>query len=296
MVMPQSSTVSPRDRLLCWLQFLLPQRLLTAVVHRLSRISTPWFKNLLIRAFIAHFEVDMSEAGEADPRRYSDFNQFFTRALRSGSRPIAEGETLLCCPVDGMVSQVGAMAGESLLQAKGQLFSLRQLLAGEEELARVFRNGQFVTLYLSPRDYHRIHMPLQGQLLEMIHVPGRLFSVSPATTRLVPELFARNERLISVFSTAAGSMALVLVGAINVACIETVWAGSITPPRGVKLRQWRYPGTGPQAVSLGKGAEMGRFNLGSTVIVLFAPGVMRWDPAIAVDAQVRMGQKLGELL
>ena len=281
------------DRLRNLPQYLLPQRLLTRSVYTLTRIRNPWFKNRLIKAFIKLFKVDMSEAENPDPFSYPDFNRFFTRALRADARPFAAGDALLC-PVDGAVSQAGAIKDDVVFQAKGRDFSLGQLL-GSEQRARFFHDGSFATLYLSPRDYHRIHMPIKGQLKEMVHIPGKLFSVSPLTTRMVPNLFARNERVITLFETALGPMALVLVGAINVASIETVWAGTITPPLASKLRHWTYPAAGQEdAVILERGAEMGRFNMGSTVIVLFAKNAVRWDPAIRAAAEIRMGQKLGE--
>lgn len=182
------------------------------------------------------------------------------------------------------------------MQAKGRTFSLTALLGGDAERARLFQGGAFTTLYLSPRDYHRIHMPLTGRLRAMVHIPGKLFSVSPLTTRMVPELFARNERVVTLFDTPAGPMALVLIGAINVASIETVWAGAITPPLGTTIQHWRYPPNGEGAVRLDKGAEMGRFNMGSTVIVLFGPGQVRWESEIKSGATVRMGQRLGKMI
>ena len=288
--------MSCNDYLRHLLHCLLPPRLLTRLVYRLTRIRTLWFKDFLIRRFIAWFQVNMSEAAEPDPHCYPDFNQFFTRALRTDARPLAEGENTLCCPVDGTVSQAGIITDDTLLQAKGRTFSLTQLLGGEAARALPFRDGCFITLYLSPRDYHRIHLPLRGRLQEMVHIPGTLFSVSPLTTRVVPNLFARNERVVTLFATAAGPMAMVLVGAIHVAAIETVWAGAITPPLGKTIRHWRYPTTGSAAITLDRGAEMGRFNMGSTVIVLFARNAIRWNPVIYPGASVRMGQKLGEIL
>ena len=276
------------------LQSLLPQRLLTRLVYRLARVRTPWFKNALIHHFTRQFSVNMAEALERNPRIYPDFNAFFTRALQPGARPIAPGDRVVCCPVDGAVSQIGMADADALLQAKGQTFSLTALLGGDEEQARPFLGGAFATLYLAPRDYHRIHMPLAGRLREMTHIPGKLFSVSPLTTRKVPHLFARNERVVTLFDTPAGPMALVLVGAINVASIETVWAGAITPPLGATVRHWDYPPNGEGAVRLDKGAEMGRFNMGSTVIVLFGSGAVRWERDIKPDAAVRMGQRLGK--
>ncbi|CDH44729.1 archaetidylserine decarboxylase [Candidatus Contendibacter odensensis] len=277
-------------------QYLLPQRLLTRLIYRLTRIQTPWFKKALIRGFAQHFRVNLAEALEAEPGAYPDFNAFFTRALKPGARPIASGDRAVCCPVDGAVSQIGVAQADTLLQAKGQTFSLTALLGGDSERARPFRGGAFATLYLSPRDYHRIHLPLAGRLREMVHIPGALFSVSPLTTRVVPELFARNERVATLFDTPAGPMALVLVGAINVASIETVWAGVITPPLGNTIRHWNYPSQGAGAVSLDKGAEMGRFNMGSTVILLFGPEAVRWESAFQAGTTVQMGQYLGTVL
>jgi phosphatidylserine decarboxylase len=277
-------------------QYLLPQRLLTRLTYRLTRVRTPWFKNALIQQVARKFRVNLSEALEPNPRAYPDFNAFFTRALKPGARPIAPGDRVVCCPVDGAVSQIGLAESDTLLQAKGRSFSLTALLGGDTERARLFQGGAFATLYLSPRDYHRIHMPLAGRLREMVHIPGKLFSVSPLTTRMVPDLFARNERVAALFDTPAGPMALVLVGAINVASIETVWAGAITPPLGKTIRNWSYPPNGDGAVRLDKGAEMGRFNMGSTVIVLFGQEAVRWEQEIQPGATVRMGQRLGKVV
>jgi phosphatidylserine decarboxylase len=289
-------TATWNDRLRNLPQFLLPQRLSTRLVYRLARVRKPWVKDALIRHFARRFRVRLDEALEPNPRAYLDFNAFFTRALQPGARPIAPGDRIVCCPVDGAVSQIGLAEADTLLQAKGRCFSLTALLGGDPEQARPFQGGAFATLYLSPRDYHRIHMPLAGRLREMAHVPGKLFSVSPLTVRMAPELFARNERVVSLFDTPAGPMALVLVGAINVASIETVWAGAITPPLGTVVRRWSYPPNGEGAVRFDKGAEMGRFNLGSTVIVLFGPGAVRWEPGLHAGATVRMGQRLGKVV
>lgn len=277
-------------------QYLLPQRLLTRLIYRLTRVRTPWFKNALIRGFAQCFRVNLAEALEPEPCAYPDFNAFFTRALKPGARTIAVGDRVVCCPVDGAVSQIGVAQADTLLQAKGQTFSLTALLGGDAEWARPFQGGAFTTLYLSPRDYHRIHLPLAGQLREMVHIPGALFSVSPLTTRVVPELFARNERVATLFDTPLGPMALVLVGAINVASIETVWAGAITPPLGATIRRWSYPPQGTGAASFDKGAEIGRFNMGSTVILLFGPEAVRWESTLQAGTTVQMGQRLGEAL
>ncbi len=282
------------DRLRYLAQSFLPQRGLTRLTHAVTRVRTPWFKDALIRLFIRHFRVNLAEALEPNARAYPHFNAFFTRALKPGARPIAPGDRVICCPVDGAVSQIGVADVDTLVQAKGRTFSLTALL-GDAERAKPFQGGAFATLYLSPRDYHRIHLPLTGQLREMVHIPGKLFSVSPLTARMVDGLFARNERVVTQFDTSAGPMALVLVGAINVASIETVWAGAITPPLGKTIRRWDYPPSGDGTVRLEKGAEMGRFNMGSTVIVLFGPGQVRWEAQIKPGATVRMGQRLGKM-
>lgn len=276
-------------------QYLLPQRLLTRLTYRLTRMQTPWLKDRLIRWFAGHYQVRLAEALEPDLRAYPDFNAFFTRALKPGVRPIAPGDRVACCPVDGMISQIGKAEADTLLQAKGRNFSLTALLGGDPERARPFQGGSFITLYLSPRDYHRIHLPLAGRLREMVHIPGTLFSVSPLTTRMIPELFARNERVVTLFDTPAGPMALVLVGAINVASIETVWAGAITPPLGTSISYWSYPANGEDAVRLDKGAELGRFNMGSTVILLFGPNALRWGAELRAGTTVKMGQRLGKV-
>ena len=290
----KASPSSLSDRLHYLAQSLLPQRLLTRLTYRATRVRSPWFKDALIRHFVRHFRVNLAEALEPNARAYPHFNAFFTRALKPGARPIAPGDRVICCPVDGAVSQIGVADADTLMQAKGRTFSLTALL-GDAERAKPFQGGAFATLYLSPRDYHRIHLPLAGRLREMAHIPGKLFSVSPLTARMVDGLFARNERVVTRFDTPAGPMALVLVGAINVASIETVWAGAITPPLGKTIRRWDYPLQGDGALRLEKGVEMGRFNMGSTVIVLFGPGQVRWEAEIKPGAIVRMGQRLGKM-
>jgi phosphatidylserine decarboxylase len=287
--------ISLADRLGNLPQYLLPQRLLTRWVHHLTRMRTPWVKNGLIRIVIAIFKIDLSDAEPSDPRAYKTFNEFFTRPLRPGARPVCAEKNSICSPVDGTVSQLGKIADDNIFQAKGRGFSLGELLGGDADQAGSFRNGRFATLYLSPRDYHRIHMPISGRLRAMTHIPGRLFSVSPLTTRVVPRLFARNERVVTLFDTAVGPMALVLVGAVNVASIETVWAGAITPPLGVRVRTWGYDLTGPDSVALDRGAEMGRFNMGSTVILLFADGALEWNETLGADSPIRMGAAIGRI-
>ena len=274
-------------------QYLLPHHLLSRAMGRLVRCRIPVVKNLLIDGFKRLYDVDLSLAVETDPHGYSDFNSFFTRALRPDARPLASTAGAVASPVDGRISQVGAMHDGFLVQAKGKEYSLAQLL-GSSQRASDFQRGNYATIYLSPRDYHRIHMPLAGRLVEMVHIPGRLFSVSPATTRVVPGLFSRNERVVCLFETEAGPMAMVLVGAIFVASIETVWTGVVTPPAGREIgsRDFRNDEC---VVELEKGAEMGRFNMGSTVILLFGRERVTWGPAGQADATVRMGQQLGVL-
>lgn len=284
---------SVSDRIKAWLQYPLPQHLISRLTHRLTRIQVPALKDWAIRGFVRRFGVDMEEAAEPDYRAYKTFNAFFTRNLKPGARAIAYELDALACPVDGAVSQIGALEEGRIFQAKGQSFTAIELLGGDGDEAARYAGGSFATLYLSPKDYHRIHMPLAGSLRRMLHVPGRLFSVSPPTTRAVPRLFARNERVACCFDTESGPMALVLVGALNVASIETVWAGEITPPRGRRIQTWSYE---PGEVRLEKGAEAGRFNMGSTVILLFAEGRVRWDPEYRPGAVVRMGNKLATLL
>ncbi|MFO7593085.1 MAG: archaetidylserine decarboxylase [Pseudomonadota bacterium] len=271
-------------------QYLMPGHLVSRVIHAFTRSRHNIIQYRFTDWFIKQFKVNMEEALESDPRAYESFNAFFTRALKPDVRPIVEGEQAVACPVDGTVSQAGPIEDGRLFQAKGHDYSLEQLLGGSNERAAPFQGGSFATIYLSPRDYHRIHMPLRGTLREMVHVPGRLFSVNPATTRVIPGLFARNERVVSIFDTATGPVAMVKVGAVNVGSIETVWAGEVTPPAGRVVRSWRYKDD--EAVTLEKGEEMGRFNMGSTVIVIFGPEAVEWSEEIRADAPVRLGQLL----
>jgi phosphatidylserine decarboxylase len=282
------------DYLKTWPQYLIPHHTLSRLMHHITRSSNILWRSWFTRWFVKQYRVDMSQAQEARLSAYPNFNAFFTRALRAEARPIIAGETSIACPVDGTISQLGDIHEGRIFQAKGRDYSLDTLLGGDKAWAKQFENGRFATLYLSPRDYHRIHMPMEGQLQAMTHVPGRLFSVNAATTRTVPGLFARNERVIAYFETDAGPMALVLVGAIFVASIETVWAGEVTPPAGRHVQHWQYQGQ--DSITLAKGMEMGRFNMGSTVIVLFGPGKICWDDALAEDQSVTMGQGLGQRL
>jgi phosphatidylserine decarboxylase len=275
------------------MQYLLPQHAITQLVHRITRVENPAVKNWLIRSFMRRFDVDMHEAEIQDCTRFPNFNAFFTRALRAECRPIATGKKNVACPVDGCVSQVGEIEQGRIFQAKGRSYSVLELLAGNAAIADEFSNGAFATLYLSPSDYHRIHMPVDGSLRQMSYVPGRLFSVNPPTTRAVPRLFARNERVAAFFDTPAGRMGMVMVGALNVASIETVWAGEVTPPRRREIATWKYE---DKDISLTKGSEMGRFNMGSTVILLFGRKRVAWEGSLLPGAKLRMGKAIGTIL
>lgn len=289
----QDGRPSGLDYLFAWPQYILPHHALSAAMERLTRSRCRWFKDWAIRWFVRRYEIDMEEARYRSPGAYADFNAFFTRPLRAGARPIDAAVGAVASPVDAAVSQAGILDGQQLVQAKGQAFELDDLLGRGAREGDVFADGNFATLYLSPRDYHRIHMPLAGTLREMVYVPGRLFSVNPATTRVVPRLFARNERVVALFETEAGPMALVLVGAVFVGSIETLWHGTVTPPRRRELHRWEYPAG---EVRLEKGEEMGRFNMGSTVIVILERGKARWRPSLAPGSRVRMGEGIGDLL
>ena len=278
------------DRLFVALQHVLPKRALTEMMGALARSQGGGATTAAIRWFVRRYGVDMSEAANPDITSYASFNDFFTRALRPGARPMAPADWV--CPVDGAVSQVGPIEGDQVFQAKGHTYSTRALVGGDAQLAAQFQNGSFATIYLSPRDYHRIHMPCAGRLQRMIHVPGDLYSVNPATARGVPGLFARNERVVCVFDTAFGPFVLVLVGATIVGSMATVWHGLVNPPRGGVVREWRYA---DQPVELAQGDEMGRFLLGSTVVMLWPrmEGGLTFNAQWAPGSAVRMGQVMG---
>lgn len=283
-------------RLYVRLQGVLPQHGLCRIMYRAARIEWAPLRIPLIWAFIRLTGIHMAEAVEPDPHRYRHLNALFTRALRPELRPLDPDPASLLSPVDGTLSQIGTITGGRLIQAKGQDYGVAELLGGGAEVERPFAGGAFATIYLSPKDYHRIHMPLAGELTAMAHLAGRLYSVNGITADLVPRLFARNERVICRFATQVGPMAMVLVGAIFVGGIETAWAGEVTPrPRSRSVTQ---PGVDrPTApVRLDRGAEMGRFNLGSTVVLLFPPGALTWDPTLAPGSPVRMGQRIGTLM
>jgi phosphatidylserine decarboxylase len=269
----------------------LPQHWISRLVFFLTRQPTR-LKGPAIRWFIRHFKVDMSEAMEQNIDRYATFNAFFTRAIKPELRPIAQQADALASPVDGAISQLGGIHAGRIVQAKGRDYSLLELLGGRRDWAERFEGGRFITLYLAPWDYHRIHMPHDGQLTHMLHVPGRLFSVAPHTVRAVPRLFARNERVVACFEGSIGAFALVLVGALNVAAIETVWHGLVTPPQSRSIRQYDYQ---DKKIFLAKGAEMGRFNMGSTVILLTQPNIA-WERALQERLKLKLGQKIATVM
>ena len=280
-----------RDRLNTLALRVLPQHLLARGMYHLARCRWRPLSRLLIRFVTRRYGVDLDEAAQPDPESYSSFNAFFTRELRPGVRPLAPDPDALACPADGRISQAGTIHAGRLMQAKDHDYSLQALLAGDLALAEEFENGHFATIYLSPRDYHRVHMPLDGTLRRMDFVPGELYSVSDATTVLVPGLFARNERVICLFDTPVGPLAVILVGAIFVGSIETVWAGEVRAP-GKAPTRWTYAGN--QATTLNKGAELGRFNMGSTVILLLPHGTVTWQGLVPGQA-VRLGERIGTL-
>ena len=287
--------MSLQERLFLLAQYLLPHHLLLRLVGLAAECRVPWFKNRLIGWFARRYRVDMSEAQVEDLHAYEHFNAFFTRALKDGARPLEAAPDAVLCPADGAISQLGRIEHGRIFQAKGHSFSAVELLGGDAERAAPFLGGSFATVYLSPRDYHRVHMPLAGTLREMVYVPGRLFSVNQLTAENVPELFARNERVVCLFDTERGPMAVVLVGAMIVASIETVWAGLVTPPKRA-LKSFRYDAAARAPIHLEKGAELGRFKLGSTAIVLFGPEQVEWAEELAAGSPVRMGQRLGSSL
>ena len=279
------------DRLAVLPQYLLPKRLLTEMVGKLAGTRGGALTHFAVRRFIARYGVDMSEAADSRIESYPSFNEFFTRPLREGARPLAAAEWI--CPVDGAISQFGKIEGDQIFQAKGHHYTNRALVGGDAALAAQFTDGAFATLYLSPKDYHRIHMPCAGTLRRMIYVPGDLFSVNPTTACGVPGLFARNERVVCVFDTKHGPFVLVLVGATIVGSMATVWHGVVNPPRTRDVREWRYEG---DAVTLAQGAEMGRFLLGSTVVMLFPQETVRFNPEWMSARGIRLGEVMAKAL
>lgn len=255
------------DKFKITMQYAMPKHFLSRMVGKLAAARLGGLTTWLIKLFIKQYKIDMSEAQYSDPAHYKTFNEFFTRPLKEGVRPLNNESDIIAHPVDGAISQLGAIVDGQLIQAKGHDYSLQALLGGSEQDTAPFLGGEFATIYLAPKDYHRIHMPIDGTLSKMIYVPGDLFSVNPLTAQNVPNLFARNERVVAIFDTEIGPLAMVLVGATIVASIETVWAGTVTPPAGKDVFSWNYPTTGDNAITLKKGEEMGRFKLGSTVIL-----------------------------
>lgn len=276
------------DRLTVLLQYLYPKRALTVLAGKFAGARLGGLTTWVVRRFAARYGVNMAEAVNPDLASYPTFNDFFTRPLKAGARPLAD--VPFVCPVDGAISQFGAIARDSIFQAKGHSYTTTALVGGDAALAAQFEDGSFATLYLSPRDYHRIHMPCAGRLTRMIYVPGELFSVNPATARGVPGLFARNERVVCVFDGEAGPFVLVLVGATVVGSMATVWHGVVNPPRTPDIREWDYQA---QAITLARGEEMGRFLLGSTVVMLFPKDTLRFNPDWQPARAIRMGEAMG---
>ncbi len=279
------------DRLAVLPQYVYPKRALTRFARLCANAKGGAFSTALIRWFVGKYHVNMDEAANPDIHSYETFNAFFTRPLRPGARPLADADFI--CPVDGAISQFGSIRDEKLLQAKAHNYSVAALVGGDPELASLFHDGSFVTLYLAPKDYHRVHMPCAGRLTRMIYVPGALFSVNPKTARGVPNLFARNERVVCVFDTEYGPFVQTLVGATIVGSMETTWHGVVNPKRTGEMSEWRYD---PQQFVFAKGDEMGRFSLGSTVISLFPPACrLRFNPAWAPERTVRLGEMMATI-
>ena len=274
-------------------QYILPHHVLSQMMSKLTHCENKAWKNLFIKQVIRHYGVNMDEALEQDINTFKSFNDFFTRELKPGVRPLTAEHNAIACPADGTVSQAGNITDGEIFQAKGKSYTATDLLGGNFERAKPFNNGVFTTIYLSPKDYHRLHMPLTGMLREMVHIPGRLFSVNTATTNSIPGLFARNERVVALFDTEVGPMALVLVGAIFVSSIETVWHSVVTPPSISSVQTWRYQDNAP---TLKIGEEMGRFNMGSTIIVLFGKDKAQWDNEFIANKVVKLGERIGKTL
>lgn len=275
-------------------QYLLPKHAVSRLVGRLAAAQAGALTTWLIKVFMKRFGISLAEAERERPEDYQTFNDFFTRTLKPGVRPVVTEPDAVALPVDGCISQLGDIRHGRIIQAKGHDFSARELLGGDDDLAAQFQNGKFATIYLSPKDYHRIHMPLDGEVRNMVYIPGDLFSVNPLTAANVPNLFARNERVACVFKTPFGPMAMVLVGATIVASIETVWAGTVTPPAGKMIKRWDFHGSDP--IILKKGEEMGLFKLGSTVVCLFPPQMIEFIESLQPGTPTKMGELFAHLL
>ncbi|MFT2109816.1 archaetidylserine decarboxylase [Marinomonas sp. 2405UD68-3] len=279
-----------KDLIFAFLQHITPQKSLSRCIGRMAECEIDFIKDTFIKHFVSKYQVDMSQAIESDPFAYRNFNDFFTRAIKPELRPIIDAENSIACPADGAISQIGDIEYGTIMQAKEHSYSLTSLLGGDAELSNQFLGGKFATVYLSPKDYHRVHMPLDGKLTKMIHVPGKLFSVNKVTAEQIPSVFARNERTICLFETEAGPMAVILVGAMIVASIETIWAGQVTP-MSKDVVTWDYSQL--SEVNLKKGEEMGRFKLGSTAIVLFGKDAIEWEESLSAEAPTTMGMLFG---
>ncbi len=277
------------------MQYAMPKHFISRMVGKLAAAKAGGLTTALIKLFIKQYKIDMSEAKYPDPAHYKTFNEFFTRPLKEGIRPLAEESDIIAHPVDGAISQLGDVVDGQIIQAKGHDYSLQALLGGKEEDTAPFLGGKFATIYLAPKDYHRIHMPVDGTLSKMIYVPGDLFSVNPLTAQNVPNLFARNERVVAIFETEIGPLAMVLVGATIVASIETIWAGTVTPPAGKDVFSWNYPTTGDNAITLKKGEEMGRFKLGSTVILAWGANQAEFLSDQHPETVTRMGTPFAKI-
>ena len=282
------------DQVLVKLQYWMPTRLLSRLVGTLGCCRIAVIKNTLIRSFVWLYNIDAAEVEEPVPAGYPDFNAFFTRSLRPGFRPVDNSPSGVVSPVDGTITQIGRIAGQQLIQAKHLTYSLPQLFGGEEVGSQQLSGGAYATIYLAPNNYHRVHMPLDAELREMVYVPGRLLSVNARTANVIPSLFASNERLICHFDGPVGPFSIVMVGAMNVGNISTAWAGQVMPRTSSEAARWSYPGTEP-AIRLKKGEYLGQFNLGSTVIMISGPNQLAWHQKVTLGSSVRMGQRIGEL-
>ncbi|RLV58538.1 phosphatidylserine decarboxylase [Parashewanella curva] len=284
------------DKVKIAIQYMLPKHFLSRLVGKLAAAQLGKLTAFFIKWFIKQYKIDMSEAKESNPEAYKTFNLFFTRELKDGIRPICDDEKILAHPVDGAVSQLGPIKDGEIFQAKGHSYSTLALLGDQPQDAERFKDGDFATIYLAPKDYHRLHMPITGTLSKMTYVPGELFSVNPLTAENVPGLFARNERVVAIFETEIGPIAMVLVGATIVASIETVWAGTVTPPAGKQVFTWEYPTEGKDAITLQKGEEMGRFKLGSTIVMCFEKdAIEKFTDGVEPKATTRMGQPFAHI-
>ena len=291
-----SSSTKLSDKVKITLQYIMPKHAISRLVGKLASAKMGWLTTKLIEIFIKAYKINMDEAKLKKASDFDTFNDFFTRELEKGARTIDPNNDTLCYPVDGAISQQGDIVEGKLIQAKGFDYSLTSLLGGDARTSAPFQKGKFSCIYLAPKDYHRIHMPMAATLREMIYVPGELFSVNPLTANNVPDLFARNERVVTIFDTEHGALAMVLVGATFVASIETTWAGTITPPAGKDIFRWQYPEKGSDAITFNKGDEMGRFKLGSTVVSAFAPNMLDFSPDAGPETVTRLGEHYATLV